>query len=153
MLYSLAVIWPRCSREEKRDPSPSCSLPGGVVEGGRENWLWAAVCHIQMYGRCYCHNKIQSGQCPPESSVVIEFGLYLGDMKEPCPLSPIRDLDKDSSKRDSETHGDYMPISLHTYPCWLLTFKRPSHLEMLTWSLFSFGPLALSVYWGAECYR
>lgn len=86
-----------------------------------------------------------------QSSVVIEFSLYLGDMKEPCPLSSIRDCDKDSSKRNSETRGDCMPISLHTYPCWLLpTFKRPSHLEMLTWSLLSFGPLTLSVCTGEQ---
>lgn len=72
-----------------------------------------ADCDVQMYGGCYCHNKIQSGQCPSENSVVIEFGFYLGDMKETCPLSSIRDHDKASSEGNSR---DYMPISLTPLP-------------------------------------
>lgn len=61
--------------------------------------------------------------------------------------------DKDSSKRNSETHRDCMPISLHTFPCLLKdseTFKNPSRLEILTWSLLSFGPLALSMCSGEQ---
>lgn len=46
-----------------------------------------------------------------------------------------------------------MPISLHTFPCLLKdseTFKNPSRLEILTWSLLSFGPLALSMCSGEQ---
>lgn len=82
---------------KRKRPTPSCSLPGGVVEGGRE----LAVCHVQMYGGCYCHNKIQSGQCPSENSVVIEFGLYLGVYERALSPQSIREHDKDSSKRNS----------------------------------------------------
>lgn len=104
------VTWPQPSSrvdvpgKRNRDHTHThtdCASPGGVIEGGRENCLWTAVCHVQMYGGCYCHNKIQSGQSPPDSSVVIEFGPYPGDTKELCPLNSVRDRDQEASKRKS----------------------------------------------------
>lgn len=40
--------------ERNRDTPHKLFITWWVVEGGRENWLWTAVCHVQMYGECYC---------------------------------------------------------------------------------------------------
>lgn len=87
--------------KRNRDTPHKLFITWWVVEGGRENWLWTAVCHVQMYGECYCHNKIQSGQSPPDSVLSLNWAPTQGHIKELCPPNSIKSHVKEASKRNS----------------------------------------------------
>lgn len=84
--------------KRNRDPSPSCSLPGGVDEDGRESWRCAVFrCMVDVTVTI----KFKVASAHQRAVLSLNLASTWGYMKDPCALSFIRDRDKDSSKRNS----------------------------------------------------